>query len=63
MLSNIADKYAGAKPEQRAMVDYLLATDPETMTAAQRIQFARMFAAYALVDVSGLTLVEFAKQS
>ena len=36
MLSNIAGKYANAQPEQRAMIDMILAVNSEDMTDFQK---------------------------
>lgn len=47
-------------PEQKAMVDFIIASDPERMTEAQRLRLASMLAAYAGVSFSQVTIVSVA---
>jgi len=43
-------------PEQKAMVDFVIGTDPDSMTETQRRRFVSMAAAYAGVAVSSVSL-------
>jgi type I restriction enzyme R subunit len=44
-------------PEQQAMVDLIIAVDPETMTDRQRLRLASMVAAYAGVQFTSVSVV------
>ena len=47
-------------PEQKVMVDYIAATHPDSMTEQQRFRLAAMFAAYAGIQYSEISVVTVA---
>lgn len=54
MANNIAESYWSASPEQRCMIDMVLAVNPDDMTDFQKNQFVRVAAAYAMVNLADM---------
>ncbi len=54
------ERMPAASPEQRAMIDLIVAANPDALTPRQRERLVHMVAAYADVRVEALRLVEVA---